>query len=318
MNCQLFLGDYNVHDPKEKTHFMNDDVGKNFVSSLLPTLSKVLGIPHLTNCQVRPSVIGKMKNVAEDREVMEVTDHVDPRSLENYHLTPSFERRLDMATAINLKHIPVRRVYPSRNKFPCQFCPKVFYDENHFKSHLEMHGEESIHENSVLRKPVPDQASSHEVQEYCCPFCQKQFKSRKFLARHFKATHGEEESDQENSGLPEESTVPNSPEAEENTILPKESFVPDQTSSSEEYCCPICQKVFNSQEFLDGHVRANHEEGPIQEKTVLTEKSTVPEQKSSIEAFICTFCQKVFKSQESLDRHVVATHSESFCMSRKR
>ena len=299
MNCQLFLGEYNVHSPKEKTHFMNDEVGKNFVSSLLPTLSKVLGIPHLTNCQVRPSVIGKMKNVADDREVMEVTDHVDPRSLENYHLTPSFERRLDMATAINLKHIPVRRVYPSRNKFPCQFCPKVFYDENHFKSHLEMH-DMTIHDNSVLPKPAPAPASSREVQEYCCPFCQKQFKTRKFLVRHFKATHGEE-SDQENSGLPEESAVPNSPEAEENAILPKKNFAPEQASIRE-------------------NVRANHEEEPIQEKTVLPEKSTVPDQKSSIEAeeYICAFCQKVFKSREFLDRHVVATHSESFCMSRKR
>jgi hypothetical protein len=210
MNCQLFLGEYNVHDPKEKTHFMNDDVGKNFVSSLLPTLSKVLGIPHLTNCQVRPSVIRKMKSVADDREVMEVTDHVCIASLKNYHPVPSIERKLDMATAINMKHIPIRRVYPSRNKFPCQFCPKVFYDENHFKSHLEMHGEESIHENAVLPKPVPDQALSREVQEYCCPFCQKKFKTRKFLARHFMATHGEE-SNQENSVLPEENIPYKSP-----------------------------------------------------------------------------------------------------------
>ena len=44
---------------------------------MLPFLSKALGLPHLTNSQVRPTTIRKLKRAGiEDRTVMSLTGEV--------------------------------------------------------------------------------------------------------------------------------------------------------------------------------------------------------------------------------------------------
>ena len=64
---------FDIHDPETKILYTKGKVGKNFVAQMLPELSRILGLPHLTNAQVRSSTIRRMKRDDHgDRDVMEV------------------------------------------------------------------------------------------------------------------------------------------------------------------------------------------------------------------------------------------------------
>ena len=49
-------------------------IGESYVAKMLPELAEALGLPHLTNAQVRPTTIRKLKRAGiEDRTVMSLT-----------------------------------------------------------------------------------------------------------------------------------------------------------------------------------------------------------------------------------------------------
>ena len=68
----------------------------------MPFLCKVLGLPRYTNNSLRPTAIRQLKRSgAEDREVMNITGHQSIKTLSNYHLAPSVERKRKLAVAIS-------------------------------------------------------------------------------------------------------------------------------------------------------------------------------------------------------------------------
>ena len=154
-----------------KKYFTSEECGKNFISSMLPQLSKALGIPHLTNCQVRCSSIRRMKRGgASDREVMEVSEHVSVDTLNKYAPDATLEKRMAMAMSINKKKPPlqnVQRIQPPQvtenvplvqeridlgsginiprfEEFVCSVCFDVFYGHNLLLRHITSNHKELL------------------------------------------------------------------------------------------------------------------------------------------------------------------------------
>ena len=76
-------------------------MGKNTVAKMLPTLSTTVSEKRFTNNSVRPTSIRQMKRAGlEDREVIFVSGHKDPKTLANYDPLPTWEKRRKMANAI--------------------------------------------------------------------------------------------------------------------------------------------------------------------------------------------------------------------------
>ena len=72
------LKKFKLHSSDQKVYYENAKVGESHVAKMLPFLSKALGIPHLTNAQVRPTTIRKLKRAGiEDRTVMSLTGKVN-------------------------------------------------------------------------------------------------------------------------------------------------------------------------------------------------------------------------------------------------
>ena len=76
-------------------------IGESYVAKMLPELAEALGLPHLTNAQVRTSSVMKLKEAKfEDRAVMSVTGHRKIETLQNYDRGPNNSKKLEMAKAI--------------------------------------------------------------------------------------------------------------------------------------------------------------------------------------------------------------------------
>ena len=77
---------------------------------MLPQLSKALKIPHLTNGQVRPSSIRRMKKGGAGWEdIMKVSKHKSVNSVKSYNPDATLQERLAMAFSINARD-PNRRI----------------------------------------------------------------------------------------------------------------------------------------------------------------------------------------------------------------
>jgi hypothetical protein len=65
-------------------------------------LSEALGLPRLTNGQIRPTTIRTLKrNGAEDREIMTISGHKEMATLNNYNPNVALERQIQLAQAIS-------------------------------------------------------------------------------------------------------------------------------------------------------------------------------------------------------------------------
>jgi hypothetical protein len=59
---------FSLHDPKTTTYYEDRKVGQHFVGDMMPKLSTAVGVPRITNCQIRPTVIRRLKRAGwEDR-----------------------------------------------------------------------------------------------------------------------------------------------------------------------------------------------------------------------------------------------------------
>ena len=82
--------------------FEPNKIGENIVTKALPSLCEVLGLQRYTNNSLRPTAIRQLKRSgAEDREVMNITGHKSVKTLSNYHLAPSIDRKRKLAEAIS-------------------------------------------------------------------------------------------------------------------------------------------------------------------------------------------------------------------------
>ena len=84
-----------------KTWYECTKVGVNKIGEALPTLSKALGLPHITNAQMHPTSIGLLKDIrAEDREIAGITGHKRLQTLTHYN-KPKVARQIEMGLAIS-------------------------------------------------------------------------------------------------------------------------------------------------------------------------------------------------------------------------
>ena len=110
INCGIFLSGADINSPEVKTLFTKDQVSKKFIANMLPQLSKALKIPHLTNGQVRPSSIRRMKKGGAGWEdIMKVSEHKSVNSVKSYNPDATLKERLAMAFSINARD-PNRRI----------------------------------------------------------------------------------------------------------------------------------------------------------------------------------------------------------------
>ena len=110
INCGIFLSGTDINSPEVKTLFTKDQVSKKFIANMLPQLSKALKIPHLTNGQVRPSSIRRMKKGGAGWEdIMKVSKHKSVNSVKSYNPDATLQERLAMAFSINARD-PNRRI----------------------------------------------------------------------------------------------------------------------------------------------------------------------------------------------------------------
>jgi hypothetical protein len=77
-------------------------VGPTLVGNMMPDLSEALGLPRLTNGQIRPTTIRTLKRIgAEDREIMSISGHKEMATLNNYNPNVALERQIQLAQAIS-------------------------------------------------------------------------------------------------------------------------------------------------------------------------------------------------------------------------
>ena len=92
---------FKIHDNKTKIYFEDSKCGENIVREMLPTLSEALGIPRLTNCQIRCTAIRNMKRAGiDDRTIMELTRHKRIETLNKYDPLPTNSKKLERSFAI--------------------------------------------------------------------------------------------------------------------------------------------------------------------------------------------------------------------------
>ena len=92
---------FRINSPKINCYFETGKVGSTHVGKIMPTLSSILGIPRITNNQVRPTSIRKMKRAGfEDRIIMELTGHRQMSTLVNYDPAPDNSVKIDRSIAI--------------------------------------------------------------------------------------------------------------------------------------------------------------------------------------------------------------------------
>ena len=110
INYRIFISGIDINSPEVKTLFTNAQVSKKFIAQMLPQLSKALKIAHLTNGQVRPSSIRRMKRGGAGWEdIMKVSEHKSVNSVKSYNPDATLEERLAMACSINARN-PNRRI----------------------------------------------------------------------------------------------------------------------------------------------------------------------------------------------------------------
>ena len=94
----------NLHCPDEVTFFMGEDhvMGHNMLASLLPNLADVLGVPRVTNRDMRTTAIQALRMAKfSTEEVCKISRHVRGSTIErNYNIGLQSEQRADMAAAI--------------------------------------------------------------------------------------------------------------------------------------------------------------------------------------------------------------------------
>ena len=96
--------DFKIHSNEVKIYYEKAKIGETYVGKMLPELSEALGVPRLTNAQVRPNVIRKMKAAKiEDRTLMSLTGHKKVETLRHYDPAPDNSKKLEMSMAIFAK-----------------------------------------------------------------------------------------------------------------------------------------------------------------------------------------------------------------------
>ena len=92
---------FDIHSNKVKCHYERSKIGENQVQKMMPKLSQILGIPRITNAQVRPTSVRRMKRCGiSDRDICDMTGHKRISTLENYDPCPENNRKIDRAEAI--------------------------------------------------------------------------------------------------------------------------------------------------------------------------------------------------------------------------
>ena len=75
-----------------QTWYETNKIGNKEVAKALPVLCSVLGIPHLTNCQLRPTAIQLMHDAGyKDQDIMFITGHKRPDNVKKC-LTQSYQK----------------------------------------------------------------------------------------------------------------------------------------------------------------------------------------------------------------------------------
>ena len=94
----------NLHCPDEVTFFMGEDhvMGHTMLASLLPNLADVLGVPRVTNRDMRTTAIQALRMAKfSTEEVCKISRHVRGSTIErNYNIGLHSDQRADMAVAI--------------------------------------------------------------------------------------------------------------------------------------------------------------------------------------------------------------------------
>ena len=97
---------FSLHDPSStrKPWFSNQNIGKNRIGKLLPTLCETVGLPVLQNHSIRATGIRAMKRAKfEDREVAMLSGHKNISNLASYHV-PTIADRAKMALSVQHGH----------------------------------------------------------------------------------------------------------------------------------------------------------------------------------------------------------------------
>ncbi|XP_068986699.1 zinc finger protein 568-like isoform X1 [Bombus flavifrons] len=159
-----------------------------------------------------------------------------------------------------------------RNKFTCQLCGRGFLQRSRYIVHK----------------------SFHKGIKYECSECKKLFTSKENLELHQKATHHiGDDVNQDFEHIVEDSTFESKRLSEENNIsntldhaLTEEQHTNNSNNSSDSQKnvpCEHCEKLFETKEMYDLHLKMAHERDKL---------------------FICTICNKNFTQQAALKHHM--------------
>ena len=92
---------FDIHSNEVICYYERKKIGADTVGGIVPELSKILGIPRITNAQVRPTSIRRMKRAGiEDRVIMELTGQKKVDTLRNYDPLPDNSVKIQRSLAI--------------------------------------------------------------------------------------------------------------------------------------------------------------------------------------------------------------------------
>ena len=92
---------FDIHSNDAICYYERKKIGEITVGTTMPQLSKILGIPRITNAQIRPTSIRRMKKAGiEDRVIMELTGQKDVDTLRNYDPLPDNSVKIQRSLAI--------------------------------------------------------------------------------------------------------------------------------------------------------------------------------------------------------------------------
>ena len=92
---------FKINSEKTTCYFETGKVGSTHVGKFMPTLSSILGIPRITNNQIRPTSIRKLKRAGfEDRVIMELSGHRQISTLAFYDPAPDNSVKINRSIAI--------------------------------------------------------------------------------------------------------------------------------------------------------------------------------------------------------------------------
>ena len=186
--------------------------------------------------------------------------------------------------------------------FQCPLCQKVFHTKDDLKSHQMVH-KEKTHENNkekkvlekVLEKPVVE--AKTKICSYCLVEVQSRghFKHENACSRKFE--HGEKSEKEKYSQESSDSNF---------TLNSKTKYKIETVHEGKKPSleCPLCQKVFHTNEDVNTHSLMVHKaQIVVNEETVSSFKKRAKRQN-----FPCPICFEIFTKEYYLAGHVKSVH----------